>query len=133
MNLVKTKSGVFIPAYPSDHDAAKKIKEGEEVYATKARNPDFHRKVMSLFQLGFENQQEYDNFDIYRQSVTLKAGYVIYVRGKDNELHAFAESLSFASMSQDKFEKLFAAVLEVISKETKTSGKEIKENLASYF
>lgn len=132
IQLVKKEDGSFIPAYPSDEEEANKIKVGEEVTVRRSRNPEFHRKVFSLIKLGFANQDVFDNFDIYRQVLTMKAGYVTWVKGKDNKEHPLPKSLSFDSMSQTEFEDLFRAVLEVISKELKTSGAYIEEQLINY-
>ncbi len=132
IQLIKQEGNIFIPAYPHDEEEANKIPVGEEVTVRRSRNPEFHRKVFSLFKLGFENQDVFDTFDIYRQVLTMKAGYVTRVKGKDAQLHPLPKSLSFESMSQTEFEDLFRAVLDVISKELKTGEADIEEQLINY-
>lgn len=133
MNLVKTKSGVFIPAYPSDHEAAAKVPIGAEVYATQQRNPLFHRKGFALLKLGFDSQDKFDNFEIYRQIVTMKAGFVHFVKGTDGAEHPLPHSLAFDKMSAESFEKWYVAIREVISREAKIDGADIDNNLESFY
>lgn len=133
MNLTKRRDGSYIPSYPKDWEYSKKIKVGEELSAYKDRNPEFHRKVMALFQLGFENQDVYDSFDIYRYVTTMKAGFVVFVDGTDKKKHPLPESLSFASMKQERFEQVFKAVKEVIAKEIGITGDQAEAELASFY
>lgn len=133
MILVKQHNSSYSPAYRSDIDESDKIKVGEEVRATRARNPKFHRLAFSLIKLGFDNQDHYKNADIYRQIISIKAGYVDWVEGKDGVKYPFARSWAFDKMGQKEFEEMFAAILEVISKELNTDDKSILANLENYY
>jgi len=131
--LVKQNNGSYIPAYPADDHESKKVKVGTEVKATRARNVKYHRKGFALLNLGFENQDTYDNFEVYRQVITIKAGFVTWVKGKDEKEYPFPNSLSFDKMNAKQFEDWYAAILEIISKETKLSGAEIELELAGFY
>jgi len=133
MFLVKQKNGSFIPAYNSDWEASKKIKAGDEVTATKARNIKFHRKGFALLNLGFENQDKYENFDIYRQVITMKAGFVHYAINKDGSKYALPQSLSFEKMNAETFERWYNATLTVISKEAELHSTDIEAEIASFY
>lgn len=126
------KGGVFVPSYPADYEEASRVKDGEEVKATRARNVEFHRKGMALLKLAFDNQDKYDNFNIYRQIITMKAGFVIWVEDKQGKKQPFAESLSFDSMGAKKFEEWYNAVLTVICKEVGLTSEEISNELISF-
>lgn len=132
MYLTKLKSGLYAPSYPADHDESSKVNPGEEVSAKRARNVEFHRKSFALLKLGFDNQDTYDDFSIYRQVVTIKAGFVKWAKGKDGVNYPFAESLSFESMSAEKFEQWYNAVLTIIAKQTSTEKKDIENELLSF-
>lgn len=121
-----------MPSYPADYEEAQKVKDGEEVKATRARNVAFHRKGMALLKLAFDNQDKFTDFNIYRQVVTMKAGFVIWVDGKDGQKLPFAESLSFDSMGAKKFEEWYNAVLTVVCKEVGLTSEEIANELISF-
>lgn len=133
MNLIKTREGYFLPAYPSDWESSKRIKVGTEVYAIQARNPQFHRKYFALLKIGFENQDTYNDLEIYRQVIVIKAGYVHWVEGKDGHSYPLPQSISFEKMKQENFEKLYAATLEIISKEIDTSKINIESEIAGFY
>lgn len=75
------------------------------------RNPVFHRKAFSLFKMLFDNQEDYDNFDIYRKMICMQAGRFITVVLTDGKTVLWPESIAFEKMSQDEFEKLFQEVI----------------------
>lgn len=121
-----------MPSYPADYEEAQKVKDGEEVKATRSRNVAFHRKGMALLKLAFDNQDKFADFNIYRQVITMKAGFVIWVEGKDGQKLPFAESLSFDSMGAKKFEEWYNAVLTVVCKEVGLTSEEIDNELISF-
>jgi hypothetical protein len=133
LNLVKLIDGSYRPAYPSDETASSKVKVGAEVYATHRRNMDFHRKGFALLKLGFENQDKFDEFEIYRQIVTMKAGFVHFVIGKDGKEYPLPQSLSFEKMDAETFANWYSAIREVISKEAQIEGKDIDNELSNYY
>lgn len=132
MFLIKTDNG-YVPAYPSDKEQSDKIKIGEEVYATKKRNIGWHRKGFALLKLGFENQDKIDNFDIYRMIVTMKAGFVHFVKGIDGKEYPLPHSLAFDKMNAEEFEHWYGAVKKVIGVECRLSGAQIEEEINNHF
>jgi len=133
MYLVKQDNGSYIPSHNSDYAESQKVKVGQEVRATRARNVGHHRKTFALIKLGFESQDKFDDIAIYRMVLTMKAGFVTFVKGTDGKEHPLPNSISFEAMSQSQFEDYYAAILTVISKETKLSGGEIESELASFY
>lgn len=114
--IIIKKGLAYYPAYESDRIQAGKDKDGtiREVKDSKPRNVLFHKKFFALIKLGFENQEEIDNIDGYRAIVTMRAGY--YQEIKTNKgLVYIPKSISFNTMKQEQFEKLYKDVLNVIA------------------
>ena len=124
--MVKTMSGQLAPLNDAEAEELKKIKTGHvvEVKLTRKRNPDFHRKVMALFQTCFEAWEEVaphveylgqpvkPSFDRLRKDLTILAGYYESTFNLKGEVRLEAKSISFGSMDQDEFELLFSALID---------------------
>lgn len=116
----------LIPASEEDREKFAKWKTGALIKGefTQSRNPKFLRKFMALINLGFEawepRQQEYKghavqkNRERFRADVTIAAGFYDLVADLHGGVHAKAKSISFASMSEDEFEKVYSAVVDVL-------------------
>lgn len=122
--LRKTISGL-VPDRDEDHDVAKRFKLGDVVKAevTHPRNLRFFRKWFVLVKVGFGLWEEtgvraehkgveiLPNFDRFRKDVTILAGFHHPVLNVNGELRLEADSISFANMGEDTFEKLYQATL----------------------
>ena len=127
MVLVKTPNGALAPADEEARALIEKLKAGQGVRATirRTRNIKFHRKAFALFKLAFDVWEpveplEYKgvpvakDFDRFRKDITIMAGFYKAVYNARGELRLEADSLSFASMDEDRFEQVFRAVLTVV-------------------
>lgn len=127
VEVIKSPSGALIPATEEAGDALKKIKVGTplSVELRRIRNYKFHKKMFALFKLAFEVWEpvtplEYKglpvakDFERFRKDMTILAGFYKPVYNVRGELRLEAESLSFSSMAEDRFEKVFRAVLNVV-------------------
>ena len=125
--LVKTTGGALAPADDGARAFIEKIKAGQGVSATvrKARNVRFHRKMFALFKLAFDAWEpmtplEYKglpvskDFDRFRKDMTILAGFYKAVYNARGEVRLEAESLSFGSMDEERFNLVYRAVLSVI-------------------
>lgn len=124
--LIKTPSGQLAPADPQAAEYIAKLKLGAIIKGkfTKARNPRFHRKAFALFQLGFEawepaqltykGQIVAKDFDRFRKDLTILAGFYEPVTNIRGEVRLEAKSLSFGSMDEVEFAKVYDAILNVI-------------------
>lgn len=127
VTLIKTMNG-FMPYDPQSGEWAEKIKAGQVIRGkfTKMRNAAFHRKFFALLNLAYEYWEpgEIDskygkpekNFERFRKDLTILAGYYDTVINIKGEVRVEAKSISFASMDNDEFEKLYNAVLDVVLK-----------------
>lgn len=116
----------------ADVEQHRKVKVGDVVTASPARNWKFHKKAFALLNIGYKNQEKYANFEIYRKVVTIKAGYFEWVEGKDGTPHPMPESLSYKEMSAERFEKWYNDTLEVIGEDLKMAPAEVKAELAEF-
>jgi len=127
VNLIKTLSG-FVPFDPDTETWYNKVKVGEVVGGDfkKYRNPMFHRKYMALLNIGFENWQPGEinskygtpekNFDRFRKDIAILCGYFDLVIRLDGSSRPEAQSISFAKMDQDEFEKLYSKTIDLLIK-----------------
>lgn len=124
--IMKTLGGALVPCDPQAAEFIQKMKVGAGVRAkvSKTRNTFFHRKFFALLNHAFDAwepaQKEYKgiaiqkNFEQFREDVTILAGFYEMNVRLDGSIRFSAKSISFASMSQDEFENLYSAVINVI-------------------
>jgi hypothetical protein len=127
MQLVKNGAGLF-PAYKADAERIEKIKLGSLLLADvkQPRNPMFHRKFFALLNLAYEywnpgpvtyrgKQIEVPrDFERFRKDVLIMAGFrrpVVNIKG---ELRLEPDSISFASMDEERFQECYGAVFNVL-------------------
>jgi hypothetical protein len=111
----KRPEGLF-PINDSDKDNFYKIKNGT-IFAKDfklVRNPRFHRLVFSFLNIVFQYQNEFENFDKFREHVTLLAGYytenvIIDENGKYKTLIK-VDSWKFSKMDEYQFRIFFENV-----------------------
>ena len=137
MKLIAKKrlDGSFMPVYDSDKEAVKKIKAGEdvEIDIKRPRNYKFLKKFMALINLCFHNQEQFSNIDDLRAELTIEAGYYVSYYNLQGVETRRPKSISFASMEEDEFVKLYSDVLDVIIKYFHYTKEDIDENLISFF
>lgn len=122
--MIKTGQGLF----PCDEDGVrwlskKKLGAHILVSAREMRNGLFHRKWFSLVQLGFDywtetaEMPEYKgqpiapNFERFRKDLTILAGYWHPVPDINGKAKPEADSISWAKMDEETFEKLYSATI----------------------
>jgi hypothetical protein len=127
LNLIKTLTGL-IPADPDSEDRYNKLKTGGVVTAEvkQVRNAKFLRKYFALLNIGFDNwtpgkiDSRYGvpekSFDRFRKDTTILAGYYHIVIRLDGSVKPEADSISFANMDEETFEKLYNATINVFLK-----------------
>lgn len=137
IDLVKTPDGLR-GWTPDDEAAYRRFREqmaalevGEcvRVGFTRPRNPKFHRKFFAMLNVGFEawdpmsqrTRSTYKgaliakNFEAFREDVTILAGFKeAHFDLRSNRMKVKAKSISFASMEQEEFEKVYSAVADVL-------------------
>jgi len=126
--LVKHQSGLMLPENQETKDFIDKLKHGALIRADfkKMRNPAFHRKYFALLNFAFEQweptQHTYKdeivekNFDRFRSDIAILSGFGFPVTNIRGEVRMEAKSISFASMDESEFDKLYQTTINVIMK-----------------
>lgn len=126
--LKKTPQGVLIPAMEEEAEKLRRFKVGATVRCdvVQMRNFEFHKKWFSLVKFAFDAwtetapEREYKgvqvqpNFERFRKDLTILTGNFKPVFAINGEVRLEADSISFASMDQETFEKLFSKTIDVI-------------------
>jgi hypothetical protein len=127
------KQRKLIAEYESDINKISKLKSGTlyKWAVTSPRNLGFHKKFFALLNLGFDNQEHYSDFDVYREIIIMRSGYFKTVPTEKGTVY-LPLSISFGSMTQEKFEELFDAVLLTLGKDLHMKGDDILCELNSF-
>ena len=126
--VTKSLSGSLMPAWPSEVGKLEELSRGRVFKAvlTQPRNLPFHRKGFALFKVAFDlwsetlEAQEFrgrevrPEFERFRKDLTIMAGFFRPVFNAKGEVRVEAESLSFASMTEERFGQVYSALLDVI-------------------
>jgi len=127
LHLRRTQQG-FVPDTAEDWEQAKRFKLGSVTKAevVNPRNIKFLRKCFALLQVGFglweetgiraqyKGEEIKPNFERFRKDVIILAGFGYPVVNLRGEVRYEAESISFGNMDEERFEKLYNAVLSTI-------------------
>lgn len=137
LNLVKQLNGTFKPAYDSDYEKSKRYKVGDvlDVDIKKPRNLKFHKKFFALMNMVYQNQpegKEINNFDHFRKYLIKRAGFFETIETPTGTIYE-ADSISFASMDEVKFNDLYSRVVDTIVKIYGWEESDILENLEDFY
>ena len=112
---VKTISGCV----PSDDEEWAKIPMGAVfgVDYTKTRNYENHKRFFSFITCTFDMQEHFENKDVYRKWLTMKAGYFETVVTPKGETIFLPDSISFEKMDEVEFKELFNKCINVFLRE----------------
>jgi hypothetical protein len=125
--LIRTPYG-FMPADDEAQEQLKKFRLGAlaKLDVVQMRNGAFFRKWWALVKLGYDyfseacETQEYKgqpvlpNFDRFRKDVTILAGFHRPVWNVNGDMRVEAESLAWASMTEERFTELYDATIKVL-------------------
>ena len=127
----RTLSG-FVPFGDTEFEKFKKFKLGDtyEVEVKLKRNYGFHQKFFAMLNLTFQNQSLTNNFDLFREAVTIEAGFCVEQPLFDGTIQLRAKSISFAKMDQAQFEEVFNRVLDVCLKVVGCTEKEFMNEIS---
>lgn len=124
--LTKTPQGYMIPLSEIEADKCKRFKVGATVRAevSAMRNHKFHRKFFAMLDVGFDAfdppESEHrglpvqKNRERFRKDCIIAAGFYDAVANLNGEVRAEAHSISFASMDDAEFERVYSAVADVL-------------------
>jgi hypothetical protein len=127
--LIRTPSG-FMPADDEAMELIKKFRLGAmaKLDVVQMRNGALFKKWWALVKLGFDyfadscsteiykGHEVLPDFDRFRKDVTIIAGFRRAVWNVNGEVRFEAESLAWASMTEERFEKLYSATIDALLK-----------------
>lgn len=130
INLVKTLGGLA-GSTEQDRELLKAWRLGDVLRAEvrKPRNGQFHRKYFALLHLAFDNQERWERFDHFRTAVQIAAGHCETVIGFDGSVNYQPRSISFGSIDQMEFERLYGEVKQVLMNEIFTGISEAEVDM----
>jgi hypothetical protein len=86
-----------------------------------------------MLNLAFENQEEFKNFQIFREAVIIGAGFFEKVQRLHGEEIIVAKSISFAQMDNEQFEQLYTACIDTIIDYFNFTKKDFESELAMFY
>lgn len=104
----------------SDAEASKLeplVGKSVKVRITQPRNLEFHRKFFAMLNAGWSLSEHAHqmNLEQFRAWIIVRAGYCDFVKGGDDRpIVAIPKSISFGSMDNTEFERLYNDVLHTI-------------------
>jgi len=129
----------FIPADTESQITANKIGQGEVVRCKSIsyRNYEFHKKFFALIRLAFQNLPEsLDNHfpteDDLRKELIKAAGFYTTHKDFNGNTVKEAESISFEKMSQERFEKVYDRVLDLVCRMICVPQTEVMNQLQNF-
>jgi len=107
----------LIPLYNSDDEKLSKLRPGTEYIweVKKPRNVQFHRKAFALLNLGFQNQDRYEDVELYREDITITSGFYTMIPSTKFGEVPKAKSWSFAAMDDFEFGELYKALFDTVA------------------
>jgi len=152
VNLRKMDS-VLIPDDEDTSDWISKMKYGQVVSADfkKPRNYDFHKKYFALIKFAYENWQPSEatmpkwegvvptkSFDRFRKDLIILTGRSYAVWRVDGSFRIEADSISFARMTEEEFNKLYKDTVDKILEKILTNYsrqdiEDVIEKLISFY
>jgi len=133
MYLTKLATGQYAPSDDKSHEESQKIAVGTEIKGVKARNIKFHRKAFALLNLGYNNQDKFESFEVYRKVIIIRAGFYDEAPTKDGEVYFIPKSLSFENISANDFEAWYEATLDILSKDLETAPDDINAEIQGFY
>lgn len=136
IQVVKNLNGTLKPAYDSDYESFKKIPLNEiiEIEYKKQRNIRFHRKLFSLLNLAYSNQNIFDNLEDMRYCLMLECNLSeIKVNRLTGEIFKVPKSLQFAKMDEVEFNEVYNTLKQYICEWLGVTNEQINEEIEQYF
>jgi hypothetical protein len=109
---LRRKGMTFIPLTEHDADNLKRIKDEQIIYVDykKPRNPQFHRKFMSMVRTVWKNQDQYPTVENVLSVIKVETGHYIsifYGTGKGLVEIRTPTSIAFDKMDELKFDYFY--------------------------
>lgn len=126
--MTKGQGNTLIPMTTADIEWVQKLKPGRlvEVSISQPRNYIFHKRFFALLNFAFDYWEPVEvewkgvkaekSFEVFREQVTILAGYRDVTYNLDGSVKVTAKSISFAKMDDQEFHQLYKSVFNVLWK-----------------
>jgi len=130
---IKKPELILKPIGDSDLQEIVKMKQSNiyKFVVTHPRNYEFHKKYFALLRLGFQNQEKIKTEKEYRFLMTLKAGYFTMIVTDKGKVF-MPDSISFSSMDELEFDKLYKTTLDIICIDIGSTREEVVQELINF-
>lgn len=118
--MVMRRSGDrLLPVTERDREILLEIPDGIDLFVktSRPRSPRQHRLFMALLQLVVDNHPHYTRPEQLLEWLKVRLGYVDETVWHDGKVWFKTQSISFASMGQDKFRQFFTLSVDAITQE----------------
>jgi hypothetical protein len=137
MNFKLVKTGIwFKAAFDEDYELIKRIPQGAIIAGKteKQRNYQFHRKLFAVLKIGYDNQELYDNMELYRARVLIAAGHCDIIMLESGHANFIPKSISYEAIPDDhEFGILYNKVVEKVAQFLNVTNQELAMQVASEF
>ena len=115
LSLVRIPAGLA-PITDESVSAIKKLAIGEEILVdfTKHRNVKNHRRLFSMLQMVIDNTEKYQRVENLLDELKLRTGHFTTYVSDRGEKRYIPESINFASMGEDEFQRFFSQSIDVL-------------------
>ncbi len=141
--MIKLAGGMFHPFNDMEQDKTTRFKTGElyTVEIKHTRNYAYHKRVFAILNFCFAHWScgkdfldIHAQFDVFRNHLTVLAGYYLELYNIKGEVRIEAMSLSYSGMEQEEFEKFYNALVNAALKHIfGTTDQETHDKLLSFF
>ena len=142
-DMIKQAGGVLVPASDMESDALRRFKTGEQyqIEIKFSRNLAFHRKTFAFFNFCFDHWRsdkefidERGQFEVFRKNLTVMAGFYKEYYNLKDEVRIEADSISYAGMLPEVFEKHYKALINAAMKHIFVGcDREVENKLYEFF
>ena len=109
----------LIPTDPDSQTIVSKMPQGKVMRCkyTFMRNAAFHRKGFNMLHQMFDMQEHFEQFEPFRKWLVMKAGFFKVIEAPNGYQIFEPESLSWGSMDNERFEKVYNALIDTFLQE----------------
>jgi len=136
-DLVKHKDGYFVPGSDSDMKKSQKVGVGEVVRAKSVdqRNYDHHKKYFAMIRFAFHHLPERFTFtdeEDLREALLIGIGWKEIRHDFHGNTKEVAKSISFSSVGQQRFEKIYSKTLDLVVRLVEIDSKQVENELLNF-
>lgn len=104
---------------PEDAEEFARVPKGARVMVeyVQKRNYENHKRFFAFIKLTFDMQDHFDDADVYRRWLQMKAGYFQTVVTPKGETIFLPDSIKFEKMDETEFRRLFEKCITVFVRE----------------